>query len=73
MSNSLNGAVTLLIFEKLYSQDWLNQLNRMDCKKLTNICKSGTIILRKGDFYVKQPNKKIYKEEQEINSTYWLF
>lgn len=35
--------------------------------------KCGTIKLRKGDFYVKQPNKKSYKEEQEINNTYWLF
>ena len=33
---------------------------------MTNICKYGTIVLRKGDFYVKQPNEKIYKEEQEI-------
>lgn len=23
------GALTFLIFEKLYSQDWLNQLNRL--------------------------------------------
>ena len=40
---------------------------------LTKIYIYVTIILRKGDFYVKQPNKKIYKEEQEINSIYWLF